>query len=164
MSWLICCSLSSLSTSHLDLVPAHRVRLPGCNCRFRFDGMWLWYAFIRHRRQHGWTCPQPACALFSSFSRSVSGDAFVFWSLMPSTVLRLSPVVACLWHAQLPTCPFEARYARSGFAPLLDPGGPARLRSWILSAPGSWSCSRAGPRWLSEDAFEGHECSPDVSS
>ena len=136
MSWLICCSLSFLSTSHMG----------SCSGSFRFVGMWLWYAFIRHRLQHGLMCPQPACALFSSsFSRPVSGDAFVFWSLMPSTVSRLSPVVACLWHAQLPTCPFEARSARSGIAPLLDPGGPARLRSWFLSVPGSWSCSRAGP-------------------
>ena len=78
--------------------------------------------------------------------------------------------MACLWRAQLPTCPFEARYVRSGTAPVPDPGGPARLSSWILSVlpgsrlaqavlrglllpvvlvlfsvHGSWSCSRAGP-------------------
>ena len=45
----------------------------------------------RHRRQHGWTCPQPAYALMSSpFSRPASGNAYVFLSLMLSTVSRLS--------------------------------------------------------------------------
>ena len=66
---------------------------------------------------------------------------------------------------------------------------PARLSSWILtvlpgsplaqavlrgllppvvlvpfSVHGSWSCSRAGPRWLCEDDFEGHVCPSEVSS
>ena len=57
------------------------------------------------------------------------------------------PIVACLWHAHLPTCPFEARHARSGIAPFPDPGSPG-----------------AGLRWLYEDDFEGHECPSDDSS
>ena len=67
-------------------------------CRFRCDDLRLWYAHLRHRRQHGWTCPQSARALFSAFSRSVSGDAFISWSLTPSTVSRLRPPVACWLH------------------------------------------------------------------
>ena len=89
----------------------------------------------------------------------------------------------------MPTGPFEARFARSGAAPVLDPAGPARLSSWVTSIlPGSrlaqavlrglllpvvlvpssvrggLSCSRAGSCWLCEDDFEGHVCPSEVSS
>ena len=124
-----CSPLSPPSTSHLGSFSGSS----GSPSRgpLSVSGAWLWYAFIRHRRQHGWTCPQSTCALFSAFSRSVSGDAFVSWTLKSSTVSRLSPFVACLWHAQLPTCPFEVHPA-------------TRLRH-----------GGRGLRWLFEDDFEG---------
>ena len=73
-------------------------------------------------------------------SASNTGKFALCWSVLrrpraEPRHLRLDfrcPVVACLCHAQLPTCPFEARYARSGIAPFPDPGSPARLCSWIL--------------------------------